>query len=191
MMHRILILSCTFLAATVLHAQNILDIQRGWTRDQALKMMEGGYRISDTVIISREFRYDLVIRLAPVTIAGYDGYAALHSDSTGRVTSIYWTRAPWAFFATEDGHWDAFTDWQRWKEPTIEDAKVIYQRLRPIYEGKNYKRVDATVMEVNAPPMTPEERKKFFGQKGWEGAEEQVIVNDGNRTVGVYKQFFK
>jgi hypothetical protein len=191
MLHRILILALTFLAATILHAQNILDIQRGWSRDQVLKMMEGGYRISDTVIIKREFHYDLVIRLAPVTIAGYDGYAALHSDSTGRVTSMYWTRAPWLFFASEDGRWDAFTDWQTWGEPTMEDAQTIYQRLRPVYEQKKYHTVDATLMKVNAPPLSPEERKKFFGGKGWENSEERIIVNDGSRTVGVSKQFYK
>jgi hypothetical protein len=191
MLHRILILSLPLLAATVLHAQNILDIQRGWSRDQVLKMMEGGYRFSDTVIISREFRYDLVIRLAPVRIAGYDGYAALHSDSTGRVTSMFWTRAPWLFFASDDGRWDAFTDWQTWKEPTIEDAQTIYNRLRPIYEQKEYRTVEMTaVKNVNA-PLSAEDRKKFFGQKGWEGPEERVIVNGGNSTVGVSKQFFK
>jgi hypothetical protein len=191
MLHRILILSCAFLAATILHAQNILDIQRGWTRDQVLKMMQGTYRISDTVVIRREFHYDLVIRLAPVTIAGYEGYAALHSDSTGRVTSIYWTRAPWLFFASDDGRWDAFTDWQTWKEPTIEDAQTIYKRLRPIYEQKKYRTVEMTAIKnVHAPP-SDEDQKKFFGQKGWEGPEEQVIVKGDNGTVGVSKQFFK
>jgi hypothetical protein len=190
MLRRIILLSLPLLAATILHAQNILDIERGWSRDQVLKMMEGGYRFSDTVINSRKDRYDFVIRIAPVTIAGYDGYVGVHSDSTGRVTSIFWTRAPWAFFASDDGRWDAFTDWQKWGEPTIEDARAIFNRLRPTYEQKNYKTVDATIVKVNAPPLSAEERKKIFGAKGWENSEERVIVNEGGSTVGVYKEFF-
>jgi hypothetical protein len=186
-----ILIALIVLAATVsLHAQkNILDIQRGWSRDQVLKMMQGSYRFSDTVINRKEFYYDLVIRLAPVTIAGYEGYAAMHSDSSGRVTSIFWTRAPWQFFVSDDGRWDAFTDWQTWGEPTIDDAETMYQRLRPLYEQKKYQRVE--LRPTGNKPADPDERKKLFGQKGWEGPEERVMVNYGISTVGVSKQFLR
>jgi hypothetical protein len=130
-----ILIAVIILAATgSLHAQSLLEIEPGWPRDSAMKMLKGKYRVADTVVIPGR-NYDEIIRMAPVDLAGYGGYLVLHSDSLDNVTSIVWVRARYNIFQGDPFPWSTFRDWETWKVPTGEEYRTILQSIAPRYNG--------------------------------------------------------
>jgi hypothetical protein len=121
-------------AVTKLHAQAILDIEPGWPRDSAMKVLKGKYRVADTVVIPGR-NYDHIIRMAPVDLAGYGGYLVIHSDSMDKVTSIVWLRARYNIFEGDPFPWNTFRDWEKWELPTLEEYRAILTQIAPRYTG--------------------------------------------------------
>jgi hypothetical protein len=130
-----ILIAVIILAATAsLHAQGILDIEPGWPRDSAMKVLKGKYRVADTAVIPGR-SYDHIIRMAPVDLAGYGGFVALHSDSTGNVTSIVWSRIGYNIYTDSSKPWNAFRDWEEWGMPTATDYQSMLDKIAARFDS--------------------------------------------------------
>jgi hypothetical protein len=115
-----------------------------------MKMLKGKYQVADTVF-GNIYREHLSIRLAPVKLAGYDGFLTLHTTKSGSISSVVWSRAAWNVFGNGDERWESFTAWRNWPAPTRNDAQIIYNQLDKVYK----KLVDTTLVHLKMKIKSP------------------------------------
>lgn len=132
--------------------QSLIDVRLGWSSDRAIDILKKTIVVSDTVRAYDEGTR--IIRLAPVMLAGLDGFLVLQIDTAGIIQSLDWTRIPYGRYARSEAL-NRYAGWNSWQTPTSTQIKDALDSIRAILgKGDEGKMVPQGVDPENADAYT-------------------------------------
>ena len=114
-------------ATAASQGRGLVDVRAGWSSDSAIAAVREHYEVIDT--ISSFDGSTRIIRIAPVALAGVDGFLVLHVDTTNTVDHLHWTRMPAGRYSKSEAL-AKYTGWDRWQSLSESQSNAMMDALR-------------------------------------------------------------